>query len=191
MLSYRKAVSTVKRRLRRLKESGIANNAMKVLEANLETFYHKTGLKKRGRGISIDDRMSAKQKRDMNDILRAFLKDETSTLTGMKVKAAELGIEASDIKELSEKIDDSMLVLLADQTLTDSMGSQVINEIYNDQRIRGYDPDIARIAMSNLYLNTDISNMTTVSDRVDAIMKNIDGLLKQGFDQDWEGDIYE
>lgn len=190
MLSYNKAVSTVKRRIRRLRENKVENNALKVLEANLTTFYKKTGLKKRGRGITIDDRMSAKEKREMNDILRAFLKDKTSTLTGIKEEAKKLGYDGGSAAELAREVDDSMLVLINDQSIIDTLGSQVVHDIYTNQKERGYDPDVARAALSNVILHTDMSEQVSVQELTARVMENIEGLLEQGYDPDFEGEDF-
>ena len=179
-LSYAKQVSLARRRLKRLKSEGISNNATKILQAELNAFYHKNNITKRGSGISIDDRMTPSQRKQISNIITQFIDDPTSTLTGIKQAAVELSPsnKGKSAKDMSRVVDMSQTVLLSDAAISDSFKSLVIEEIYNNQKREGFDPDAARYAFSNYFIEHGDTKGKSVSEVADAVMKYVNDFLK-------------
>ena len=115
MTSYDQQVKTARRRIKRLRAEGIDNFATKQLEAELSVFYKRSGLKKRGYGVSIDNRMTSAQKREMSMIIRSFLRNPTSTLTGIKEEAKNITGETLTAKEAAQVVDESGNFVLSDK----------------------------------------------------------------------------
>lgn len=181
MKSYEQQVKLARRRLKRLKAEGIDNFASKQLAAELTVFYRRHGLKQRGYGIAIDERMTSKQKREMSMIIRSFLRNPTSTLTGMKEEAKQLTSEKLSAQEASKLVDESGNFILSDKAISESLASDVLKDVYNHQKALGYDPDYARSALSTMILNGNLEGKgMNVSEISDMVKENIVAMMEQG-----------
>ena len=190
-LSYAKQVSLARRRLKRLKAEGISNNATKILEAELNTFYKKNDMQKRGYGIDISDRMTPSQRKQISNIITNFLDSPESTLSGIKQAAKEItGKTYKSAKNASSVVDMHDVVILSDAAIAESLQSQVVHDVYEKQKREGFDPDAARYAMSK-YAIENMNNLSgmSVSDIVGGIQKELD-TIKEIAPEFWE-DAYE
>lgn len=181
MTSYEQQVKTARRRIKRLRSEGIDNFATKQLEAELSVFYKRSGLKKRGYGVSIDSRMTSAQKREMSMIIRSFLRNPTSTLTGIKEEAKNITGETLTAKEAAQVVDESGNFILSDKAISESLASDILKDVYNHQKALGYDPDYARSALSTLVLSGSLNGKgMDVSGVSEMVKENIIALMEQG-----------
>lgn len=189
MKSYAKKQSVARSRIKELKKSGVRNNAVKVLEAELDAFYKKHNIKKRGVGISFDSRMSANAKKEMSSIVSNFLNDPTSTKKGIKQEAAKImgGSAPGNIQDAAAAVDMGRVVILSDAAVVEALKSQVVHDIYQQQKSEGYDPDAARYALSKFAIeNRDALEGMTVSDIVNGVQEYIDeerDIVPEWFDE--------
>ena len=189
MKSYAKKQSVARSRIKELKKSGVRNNAVKVLEAELDAFYKKHIIKKRGVGISFDKRMSANAKKEMNSIVSNFLKDPTSTKRGIKQEASKImgGSAPGNIQDAAAAVDMGRVVILSDAAVVEALKSQVVHDIYQQQKSEGYVPDAARYALSKFAIeNRDSLEGMTVSDIVNGVQEYIDeerDIVPEWFDE--------
>lgn len=189
MKSYAKKQSVARSRIKELKKSGVRNNAVKVLEAELDAFYKKHNIKKRGVGISFDSRMSANAKKEMSAIVSQFLNDPTSTKSGIKQEATKImgGSAPSNIQDAAAAVDMGRVVILSDAAVVEALKSQVVHDIYQQQKSEGYDPDAARYALSKFAIeNRDALEGMTVSDIVSGVQEYIDeerDIVPEWFDE--------
>ena len=190
-LSYAKQVSRARRRMKRLKAEGISNNATKILEAELNAFYKKNNINKRGTGISIDERMTPGQRKQISNIISNFLEDHTSTLSGIKQSAAEItGRSYKSAKNAASVVDMNEVVMLSDAAIVESLQSQVVHDIYEQQKKEGFDPDAARYALSKYAIeNANNLDGKTVSEIVKGVQEELDN-VKTVAPEFWE-DAYE
>lgn len=179
-LSYAKQVSLARRRLKRLKAEGISNNATKILQAELNAFYHKNNITKRGSGISIDDRMTPSQRKQISNIITQFISDPTSTLTGIKQAAVEISPsnKGQSAKDMARVVDMSQTVLLSDDAIAESFKSQVIHDVYEEQKKEGFDADAARYAFSNYFIEHGEQPGKTVTELKNEIMDYVNDYLE-------------
>jgi hypothetical protein len=190
-LSYAKQVSLARRRLKRLKSEGISNNATKILEAELNTFYKKNDMQKRGYGINISDRMTPSQRKQISNIITNFLNSAESTLSGIKQAAKEItGKTYKSAKNASSVVDMNEVVILSDAAIVESLQSQVVHDVYEQQKREGFDTDAARYAMSKYAIeNMDNLSGMSVSDIVAGIQNELE-TIKEIAPEFWE-DAYE
>ena len=189
-LSYAKQVSLARRRLKRLKSEGISNNATKILEVELNTFYKRNNIAKRGNGISIDERMTPSQRKEISNIITSFLDNPTSTLSGIKKAASEItGEKSFSAKDSASIVDMHETVLLSDAALVESFKSQVLNEVYTNQRKEGFDVDAARYALSNYYIEHGNQQGKTVSEIANEVMEYVNDYLD--LVPEWQSDYEE
>lgn len=128
-------VKLAKQRARRLEKRGIENNALKAYNAMIEV------AKQKGAG----------RDKAIKKISRQFVKNELSTVSGIKAKyKRETGVSAKDINEASEAVDVS--VRLNDDALRENLGSEVLHEVYQNSEDVGYSTAIARNALSRFFL---------------------------------------
>lgn len=188
MKSYAKQQSIGRSRIKELKKAGVRNNAVKTLEAELDAFYKKHNLKKRGVGISFDSRMTKEERREMSAIVTNFLNDPTSTKSGIKKEAVGMLGDAAptNLQDAAAAVDMGNVVLLSDQAIAESLQSDVVHDIYAQQKEEGYDPDAARYAMSRYAIeNRDTLEGKTVDQIVKGINEYIDAtrdIMPEWFD---------
>lgn len=190
-LSYAKQVSLARRRLKRLKSEGISNNATKILEAELNTFYKKNDMQKRGYGIDISDRMTPSQRKQISNIITNFLNSAESTLSGIKQAAKEItGKTYKSAKNASSVVDMNEVVILSDAAIVESLQSQVVHDVYEQQKREGFDANAARYAMSKYAIeNMDNLSGMSVSDIVAGIQTELE-TIKEIAPEFWD-DAYE
>lgn len=189
MKSYAKKQSVARSRIKELKKSGVRNNAVKVLEAELDTFYKKHNIKKRGVGISFDSRMSANAKKEMSAIVSQFLNDPTSTKTGIKQEAAKImgGSAPGNIQDAAAAVDMGRVVILSDAAVVEALKSQVVHDMYQEQKRIGADVDAYRYAMSRYAIeNRDHIEGKTVDEIKKGISEYIElekDIVPEWFDE--------
>lgn len=79
-MTYKKLADKARLILSRMEKSGIQNDAVATFKNNLEVFWQRARKKSPTKsGISINKKMTADQRKEMADILRAFIKAPRNT----------------------------------------------------------------------------------------------------------------
>lgn len=182
-------VLTAKRRMETLKRKVPNADALKKLENELNIFWSRDTKKNKPTesGITLSKKLNVEERKKMRNILRSFLREETSTIQGIKAKfertfkqyqkqlspfAREqrkrnlLDLDVTKQYELIKKLDRT----LQDQKFKESLGSGVLHDFYYGfYQQHNLNDDYVREAMLNV-VSMDLEGMEQ-SQVVDAIIK--------------------
>lgn len=170
--------------LSRIEKSGLYGvSSVEKLKNNLANFWEKRGRKSPTKsGISFNKKMSAEDKREMAQILRSFINEPRKTPEEIRAEYNEKIAEY--LKDLSptyqEKFNDKsekeMYMdleridrVLKSRKVIESLGSDVVNQIYNRSKDMGLNGDTMATAIYNAMENGIFDRFENTSEQFDVL----------------------
>ena len=174
--------------LSQIEKSGLYGvSAVEKLKNNLANFWEKRGKKSPTKsGISFNKRMNAEDKREMAQILRSFLKEPRKTPREIREEYEEKIAEY--LKDLSptyqekfkNKTEKDMYMdleridrVLKSRKVIESLGSDVVNQIYKRAKDMCLNGDTMATAVYNAMENGIFDNFENTSEQFDILYDNI------------------
>lgn len=176
--SDKELVRLARLRYDRLKKSNVKNDAIGLLENQLNVFY-KGKNKTSKSGISITKSMSVKDRKTMRQILRGFINNPESQISRiintfqkifskyietlspkMQEKAKKEKMSVVDMQTLTTKYKRA----ITDKELMAHYGSQVMRDVVDNQKSTGISFDVYRQVMIN-GMNNNSENFIEMEDR--------------------------
>lgn len=174
--------------LSRIEKSGLIGvSAVEKLKNNLANFWEKRGKKSPTKsGISFNKRMTAEDKREMAQILRSFIREPRKTPEEIREEYEEKIAEY--LKDLSPKYqekfknksENDMYMdleridrVLKSRKIIESLGSDVVNQIYKRSKDMGLNGETMATAIYNAMENGALDNFHNTPEDFEIVFDNI------------------
>lgn len=174
--------------LSRIEKAGLIGvSAVEKLKNNLANFWEKRGKKAPTKsGISFNKRMTAEDKSEMAQILRSFIKEPRKTPEEIREEYEEKIAEY--LKELSpayqekfkNKTEKDMYMdleridrVLKSRKVIESLGSDVVNQIYKRSKDMGLNGETMVTAIYNAMEKGAFDNFENTPEQFDILYDNI------------------
>ena len=112
----------------KMKKEGLNTNATKLFESLRSTFEAK-------HGKSLTDRLTAEERKEAEDIARAFMEQPTATEEKAQETAKALDIDEPDKVKRAKKID-AKINAIESERISKVLGSPVVNAVWTNVRNR-------------------------------------------------------
>ena len=110
----------------KMKKEGLNTNATKLFESLRSTFEAK-------HGKSLTDRLTAEERKEAEDIARAFMEQPTATEEKAQETAKALDIDEADKVKRAKKID-AKINAIESERISKVLGSPVVNAVWMNVR---------------------------------------------------------
>lgn len=174
--------------LSRIEKAGLYGvSAVEKLKNNLENFWEKRGKNPPTKsGISFNKKMNAEEKREMAQILRAFLAEPRKTPEEIKEEYEEKIAEY--LKDLSPKYQEKFKNksetdmymdleridrVLKSRKVIESLGSDVVNQIYKRAKDMSLNSDTMATAIYNAMENGKFDDFTNTAENFELLFDDI------------------
>lgn len=122
----------------KMKKEGLNTNATKLFESLRSTFEAK-------HGKSLTDRLTAEERKEAEDIARAFMEQPTATDEKAEETAKTLDIDEADKVKRAKKIDAKINAIEAER-ISRVLGSPTVNAVW--QSVRNSDKSVKAMKMA-------------------------------------------
>ena len=122
----------------KMKKEGLNTNATKLFESLRSTFEAK-------HGKSLTDRLTAEERKEAEDIARAFMEQPTATEEKAEETAKTLDIDETDKVKRAKKIDAKINAIEAER-ISRVLGSPTVNAVW--QSVRNSDKSVKAMKMA-------------------------------------------
>lgn len=122
----------------KMKKDGLNTNATKLFESLRSTFEAK-------HGKSLTDRLTAEERKEAEDIARAFMEQPTATEEKAEETAKTLDIDEADKVKRAKKIDAKINAIEAER-ISRVLGSPTVNAVW--QSVRNSDKSVKAMKMA-------------------------------------------
>ena len=172
----------------RIEKSGLYGvSAVEKLKNNLANFWEKRGRKPPTKsGISFNKTMNAEDKREMAQILRSFINEPRKTPEEIREeyneKIAEYlkNLSPKYQEKFSNKSEKEMYMdleridkVLKSRKVIESLGSDVVNQIYKRAKDMGLNGDTMATAIYNAMENGALDNFHNTPEDFEIVFDNI------------------
>lgn len=174
--------------LSRIEKAGLIGvSAVEKLKNNIENFWEKRGKKSPTKsGISFNKRMTAEDKREMAQILRSFINEPRKTPEEIREEYEEKIAEY--LKDLSPKYqekfknksENDMYMdleridrVLKSRNVIESLGSDVVNQIYKRSKDMGLNGETMATAIYNAMEKGVFDSFENSPEQFDVLYDNI------------------
>lgn len=160
-----------RRRLSILEANDIQNDTIDYYKQMVENFYKQNHIKKTSKsGFSITKQMNVKQRKEMRQLLRGFMKEEETSPAGIKAEYERKFkyysettqkmevMPASSLKEMNESIQ-KLDRTLSDRAISRYLDSEQINAIANHSKALGISFDKYRTAVLDMIKESNNDNL--------------------------------